>query len=124
MRKSHHGQFLLSMIFKVKYESQFVPADAMKAYRVVEVYLHFFLISDRDGREYSASRHGRCTSRGKAIEWEVPWAPEPDSTFLRREKSFAFPGFKPQFLYIGEISPTRCNNCVFYSQWLYSTCFG
>ena len=26
--------------------------------------------------------------------------------------------------YIGEISPTRCNNCVFYSQWLYSTCFG
>ena len=22
--------------------------------------------------------------------------------------------------YIGEISPTRCNNCVFYSQWLYS----
>jgi hypothetical protein len=27
-------------------------------------------------------------------------------------------------LYIGEISPTRCDNCVFYSQWLYSTCFG
>ena len=26
--------------------------------------------------------------------------------------------------HIGEISPTRCNNCVFYSQWLYSTCFG
>ena len=26
--------------------------------------------------------------------------------------------------YIGEISPTRCNNCVFYSQWLYSTGFG
>jgi len=24
----------------------------------------------------------------------------------------------------GEISPTRCNNCLFYSQWLYSTCFG
>jgi len=27
-------------------------------------------------------------------------------------------------VYSGEISPTRCNNCVFYSQWLYSTCFG
>jgi len=27
-------------------------------------------------------------------------------------------------LYIGEISPTICKNCVFYSQWLYSTCFG
>ena len=28
-------------------------------------------------------------------------------------------------LYSSEISPTRCNNCVFYSpQWLYSTCFG
>jgi len=27
-------------------------------------------------------------------------------------------------LYSGEISPTRYNNCVFYSQWLYSTCFG
>ena len=26
--------------------------------------------------------------------------------------------------YSGEISPTRCNNCVFYSQWLYFTCFG
>ena len=24
----------------------------------------------------------------------------------------------------GEISPTRYKNCVFYSQWLYSTCFG
>ena len=23
-----------------------------------------------------------------------------------------------------EISPTRCNNCVYSSQWLYSTCFG
>ena len=28
------------------------------------------------------------------------------------------------FQYSGEINPTRCNNCVFYSQWLYSTCFG
>ena len=27
-------------------------------------------------------------------------------------------------LYSGEISPTRCNNYVFYSQWNYSTCFG
>ena len=27
-------------------------------------------------------------------------------------------------LYSGEMSPTRCNNCVFYSQWLYSACFG
>jgi len=27
-------------------------------------------------------------------------------------------------LYSGEISPTRYINCVFYSQWLYSTCFG
>ena len=28
-------------------------------------------------------------------------------------------------LYSSEISPTRYNNCVFYSpQWLYSTCFG
>ena len=28
-----------------------------------------------------------------------------------------------KLLKCGEISPTRCNNCVFYSQWLYSTCF-
>ena len=27
-------------------------------------------------------------------------------------------------LYSGEISSTRCNKCVFYSQWLYSTYFG
>ena len=34
-------------------------------------------------------------------------------------------GFSRNFvLDFGEISPTRCNNCVFYSQWLYSTCFG
>jgi len=23
-----------------------------------------------------------------------------------------------------EINPTRCNNCFYSSQWLYSTCFG
>ena len=23
-----------------------------------------------------------------------------------------------------EVNPTRCNNCVYSSQWLYSTCFG
>ena len=23
-----------------------------------------------------------------------------------------------------EINPTRCNNCIYSSQWLYSTCFG
>ena len=27
-------------------------------------------------------------------------------------------------LYSGEIGPTRCNNCVYSSQLLYSTCFG
>jgi len=68
MRKSHHGQLLLSMLFKVIYEGQFVPVDAMKAYLVVEVYLHSFLISALDGCEYSALRHSRCTSRGNAIE--------------------------------------------------------
>ena len=26
--------------------------------------------------------------------------------------------------YGSEINPTRCNNCVYSSQWLYSTCFG
>ena len=31
---------------------------------------------------------------------------------------------RPTGLYSGEIIPTRCNNCVFYSQRLYSTCFG
>ena len=25
---------------------------------------------------------------------------------------------------ISEINPTRCNNCVYSSQWLYSTCYG
>ena len=29
-----------------------------------------------------------------------------------------------ELLNSGEISPARCNNCVFYSHWLYSTCFG
>jgi len=33
-------------------------------------------------------------------------------------------GMENLLLCSGEISPTRCNNCVFYPQWLYSTCFG
>jgi hypothetical protein len=28
------------------------------------------------------------------------------------------------FLHSSEINPTRCNNCVYSSQWLYATCFG
>ena len=31
--------------------------------------------------------------------------------------------FVPRLLN-SEINPTRCNNCVYSSQWLYSTCFG
>jgi len=27
-------------------------------------------------------------------------------------------------LFNSEVNPTRCNNCVYSSQWLYSTCFG
>ena len=30
----------------------------------------------------------------------------------------------PCIMLNSEINPTRCNNCVYYSQWLYSTCFG
>ena len=30
----------------------------------------------------------------------------------------------PCIMLISEINPTRCNNCVYSSQWLYSTCFG
>ena len=46
--------------------------------------------------------------------------------FLRKQSVLIFLIFVVPciMLYIGEISPTRCNNCVFYSQWLYSTCFG
>ena len=33
-------------------------------------------------------------------------------------------GWRKSAFLIGEISPTRCNDYVFYSQWLYSTCFG
>jgi len=85
--KSHHLQFLLSMLFKVKYESHFVPIDAMKAYWVVEVFLHFFLKSARDGYEYFASRHSRKYFQGK-------------SHWIREEKRkiIVFPGFKTQFL--------------------------
>ena len=43
------------------------------------------------------------------------------STIFERHLIFVVPCI---MLYSGEISPTRCNNCVFYSQWLYSTCFG
>ena len=43
------------------------------------------------------------------------------SSNLRLNLIFVVPSI---MLYSGEISPTRCNNCVFYSQWLYSTCFG
>ena len=30
----------------------------------------------------------------------------------------------PCIMLNGEINPKRCNNCVYSSQWLYSTCFG
>jgi len=30
----------------------------------------------------------------------------------------------PCVMLYSEIIPTRCNNCVYFSQWLYSTCFG
>ena len=40
---------------------------------------------------------------------------------FRRHLIFVVPCI---MLYNGEISLTRCNNCVFYSQWLYATCFG
>ena len=30
----------------------------------------------------------------------------------------------PCIMLYSEINPTRCNNCVYSSQWLYSTCFG
>ena len=30
----------------------------------------------------------------------------------------------PYIMLNSEIIPTRCNNCVYSSQWLYSTCFG
>lgn len=78
------------MLFKVKYESQFVPVDAMKAYRVVEVYLHSFLKSARDEYEYFASRHSRKYFQGKSH-----WIGE-----LKR-KIIAFPDFKPQFVLSG-----------------------
>ena len=54
------------MLFEVKYEGPFFTVDAIKAYREVEVYLHFFLMSALDECEYSVPRHGRCTSRENA----------------------------------------------------------
>jgi hypothetical protein len=30
----------------------------------------------------------------------------------------------PCIILNSEINPTRCNNCVYSSQWFYSTCFG
>ena len=30
----------------------------------------------------------------------------------------------PCIMLNSEINPTRCDNCVYSSQWLYSTCFG
>ena len=32
--------------------------------------------------------------------------------------------YNVQLLFNSEVNPTRCNNCVYSSQWLYSTCFG
>ena len=45
--------------------------------------------------------------------------------------TFAEPQLANNFIFVvpcimlnSEIIPTRCNNCVYSSQWLYSTCFG
>ena len=49
------------------------------------------------------------------------FSPTPSAQTQSKNLIFVVPCI---MLYSGEISPTRCNNCVFYSQWLYSTCFG
>ena len=40
------------------------------------------------------------------------------------ERVFSLIFVVPCIMLNSEIIPTRCNNCVYSSQWLYSTCFG
>ena len=42
--------------------------------------------------------------------------------FVKQRKRLIF--VVPCIMLNSEIIPTRCNNCVYSSQWLYSTCFG
>ena len=76
------------------------------------------LTSQTGGRSVDIVR-----SRTKATEFffyfykQIPMVPRESEVVVMR-------WLKASLSYIGEISPTRCNNCVFYSQWLYSTCFG
>ena len=45
-----------------------------------------------------------------------------DEGITRNMQSLIF--VVPCIMLNSEINPTRCNNCVYSSQWLYSTCFG
>jgi hypothetical protein len=56
----------------------------MKAYRGLQIYI--FLTWALVGGEWSASRPGRFTPRGKSHE--VGWTPEPVWTTWRRENSY------------------------------------
>ena len=59
---------------------------------------------------------GAVSKQHNKIFWEYIKG-NVDGSFL----TFVVPSI---MFYSGEISPTRCNNCVFYSQWLYPTCVG
>ena len=60
--------------------------------------------------------------RGSALSvwrilWHVKW-------LVRKIQFFYLIFVVPCIMINSEINPTRCNNCVYSSQWLYFTCFG
>ena len=57
--------------------------------------------------------------------------PSQDSWWPAKSRTLSLPDSELRLIFVvpcimlnSEINPTRCNNCVYSSQWLYSTCFG
>jgi hypothetical protein len=71
----------------------------MKAYGVVDVYIHIFLTSALVGGEWSASRPGRFTPGGKVTgtHWIGGWVdPIAGLDVVEKRKLLTLPGLEPR----------------------------
>jgi hypothetical protein len=70
-----------------------VPVNVVKAYVELEAYLHLFLTSALDRFEWSTSRLGRFTPRGKELFCTLNKGLDGPQRWA--EKSFALAGMEP-----------------------------
>ena len=100
--------------------SDVLPEDYdLPLYILLQTFLNPECLSGWITLFFSAHVDVYCTYNNGSLNGSVP------VSFVAPEhaKKFQFTQLK-DFRLNSEINPTRCNNCVYSSQWLYSTCFG